>query len=414
MAAALPLVLLGAALAGLLLPGGADGDQCESSPCLNQGQCHDGLGVYSCTCPEGFEGRNCELSTHTSCSLDNGDCDQFCREERGAVLCSCARGYELANDGKACVSTEPFPCGRTTSSRSKRAALTDATPMEPPDPEALPPTQSPSQLVDLNDTASAVDDRSLTRIVGGRECGKGECPWQALLVNEEGDGFCGGTILSERFVLTAAHCIHQASRFTVRVGDRNTEEEEGTESAHEVDAVIKHNKFVRETYDFDIAMLRLRTPIVFREDVAPACLPERDWAEAALLTQKTGLVSGFGRTHEKGRPSPRLKLLEVPYVERSTCKLASSFTITPHMFCAGYDAQPEDACQGDSGGPHVTRFRDTYFVTGIVSWGEGCARRGKYGVYTKVSNFLRWIDRSMRLPEGPRSPAPTTSATPPK
>ena len=78
------------------------------------------------------------------------------------------------------------------------------------------------------------------------------------------------------------------------------------------------------------------------------------------------------------------------------------------MFCAGYDAQPEDACQGDSGGPHVTRFRDTYFVTGIVSWGEGCARKGKFGVYTKVSNFLKWIDKIMRAgarAAGSRSPS---------
>lgn len=159
---------------------------------------------------------------------------------------------------------------------------------------------------------------------------------------------------------------------------------------------VKHSRFVRETYDFDIAVLKLKTPITFRTNVAPACLPEKNWAEATLLTQKTGIVSGFGRTHERGRPSSTLKMLEVPYVDRNTCKLSSSFLITPNMFCAGYDEQPEDACQGDSGGPHVTRFRDTYFVTGIVSWGEGCARRGKYGVYTKVTNFLKWIERSMR------------------
>lgn len=177
------------------------------------------------------------------------------------------------------------------------------------------------------------------------------------------------------------------------------EKEEGNEEAHEVDVIVKHNKFDKETYDFDIAVIRLKTPIVFRANVAPACLPEKDWAEATLMTQKSGTVSGFGRTHEKGRQSTRLKVLEVPYVDRNTCKLSSSFTITPHMFCAGYDASSEDACQGDSGGPHVTRFGDTYFVTGVVSWGEGCARKGKYGVYTKVTHFLKWIEKSMRVME---------------
>lgn len=168
---------------------------------------------------------------------------------------------------------------------------------------------------------------------------------------------------------------------------------------HEVEVIIKHNKFDKATYDCDIAILKLRTPIRFRMNVAPACLPQKDWAESTLMTQRSGIISGFGRTHEKGRPSVTLKMLEVPYVDRNTCKLSTSLTITSNMFCAGYDAKPEDACQGDSGGPHVTRFKDTYFVTGIVSWGEGCAQKGKFGIYTKVTNFLRWINKSIK-PKG--------------
>ncbi|XP_045422639.1 coagulation factor X-like isoform X1 [Lemur catta] len=396
-----------------------DGDQCERSPCQNQGLCTDGLGEYTCTCLEGFEGKNCELFTRKLCSLDNGDCDQFCREEQNSVVCSCAGGYTLGDDGKSCISTEPFPCGKLTLGRRKRSAPQDTpetTVTEWSVLDDLYPTENPLDLLDLNKTYSEEDGSDLVRIVGGRDCKEGECPWQALLVNEENEGFCGGTILSEFYVLTAAHCLHQAKRFTVRVGDRNTEKEEGGETAHEVEVVVKHNKFVRETYDYDIAVLRLKTPIVFRVNVAPACLPEKDWAESTLMTQKTGIVSGFGRTHEKGRPSSTLKMLEVPYVDRNSCKLSSSFTITQNMFCAGYDAQPEDACQGDSGGPHVTRFKDTYFVTGIVSWGEGCARKGKYGVYTKVATFLKWISKSMKTQGAPRPaapPPPPGSAHPP-
>ena len=165
---------------------------------------------------------------------------------------------------------------------------------------------------------------------------------------------------------------------------------------HEVEMIIKHNRFDKETYDCDIAILKLKLPIEFRRNVAPACLPEKDWAESTLMTQKSGIVSGFGRTHEKGRSSTTLKMLEVPYVDRNTCKLSTKFSITQNMFCAGYDSKPEDACQGDSGGPHVTRFKNTYYVTGIVSWGEGCAQQGKFGIYTKVTNFLRWINRSMK------------------
>ncbi|KAM5288082.1 coagulation factor VII [Ctenodactylus gundi] len=410
-----------------------DGDQCESDPCQNQGQCKDGIGGYMCACLEGFEGKNCELwpqshggtqqgglqgrvaVSRKHCNLDNGDCDQFCQEEPNLVVCSCASGYTLDNNGKSCLSTEPFPCGKLTSGLRKRSVAratgsserVSATSVPEWDSsDGLPPTESPYYFLDHNDTYPETNGSDRGRIVGGRNCRDGECPWQALLVNEENEGFCGGTILSEYHILTAAHCLHQAKRFTVRVGDRDTEKEEGNEASHEVAAIIKHNRFVLETYDFDIAVLRLRTPITFRRNVAPACLPRRDWAEATLMAQKTGIVSGFGRTHEKGRLSNTLKMLEVPYVDRNTCKLSSSFTITQNMFCAGYDAELEDACQGDSGGPHVTRFRDTYFVTGIVSWGEGCARKGKYGVYTKVAAFLRWIERSMRTRVTPGAAMP--------
>ncbi|XP_054421853.1 coagulation factor X [Pteronotus mesoamericanus] len=384
-----------------------DGDQCESSPCLNEGKCKDGLGEYTCTCLEGFEGKNCELSTRKFCSLDNGECEQFCSEQQNSVVCSCASGYILSDNGKSCISTEPFPCGRPTLARKKRSvAQTAPSSEESPetvtldvyDPEDLGPTVSPFDLLDLNTTeASALaDESSLTRIVGGRECKDGECPWQALLINEENVGFCGGTILNRFYVLTAAHCLLQAKRFKVMVGDRNTEKEDGNEMMHEVAVIIKHNKFDKNTYDCDIAVLKLKTPITFRKNVAPACLPEKDWAESMLMTQKSGIVSGFGRTYEKGRLSTTLKMLEVPYVDRNTCKLSTKFTITHNMFCAGYDSNPEDACQGDSGGPHVTQFKDTYFVTGIVSWGEGCAQKGKFGIYTKVTNFLKWINRSMK------------------
>ncbi|XP_070263519.1 coagulation factor X-like [Myotis yumanensis] len=408
-----------------------DGDQCESNPCLNQGRCKDGLGEYTCTCQEGYEGRNCELPMRKFCSLDNGDCDQFCREEQNSVVCSCASGYILDDNGKSCISTEPYPCGKLTLARRRRSeSLTADSSKDPPedggdldptrnpfdgelDPTTNPfdgeldPTTNPFDLPGLNNTQpSSAEENSVVRIVGGRDCKDGECPWQAHLIKEDNEGFCGGTILNEFYILTAAHCLNQEKRFKVRVGDRNTEKEDGNEMVHEVEVIIKHNKFDNKTFNCDIAVLKLKTPIKFRMNVAPACLPEKDWAESTLMTQKSGIVSGFGRIHEMGRTSVTLKMLEVPYVDRNTCKLSTGFSITPNMFCAGYDSKLEDACQGDSGGPHVTRFKDTYFITGIISWGEGCARKGKFGIYTKVTNFLKWIERSMKKtktrPQGER------------
>ncbi|XP_003477549.1 coagulation factor X [Cavia porcellus] len=396
-----------------------DGDQCENSPCQNQGTCRDGIGDYLCICTEGYEGKNCELFTRKLCSLDNGDCEQFCQEVQNSVVCSCAKGYTIGNDGKSCISTEMFPCGKVTGGRMRNersaAQVTDSSETKTDSTtlaqEDLSPTKDSLSLYP-NNTDVGMADNDGGRIVGGQDCKEGECPWQALLVNEDNKGFCGGTILNEHYILTAAHCLHEAKRFTVRVGERNLEKEEGNEMMHEVETVIKHSKFNTHTYDCDIAVLRLKTPITFRRNVAPACLPQKDWAEATLMTQKTGIVSGFGRTHEKGRQSSTLKMLTVPYVDRNTCKLSTGFTITQNMFCAGYNDKLEDTCQGDSGGPHVTRFQDTYYVTGIVSWGEGCARKGKFGIYTKVTNFLKWIEKSMRakVPPRPETPVPATPA----
>ncbi|XP_024434701.2 coagulation factor X isoform X2 [Desmodus rotundus] len=207
-----------------------DGDQCESSPCLHQGNCKDGLGEYTCTCLEGYEGKNCELPTRKFCSLDNGDCDQFCNEQQNSVVCSCARGYILGDNGKSCISTDPFPCGKLTKTNRKRSVAQTSDDSEDPletitrdlqDPGDLDPTVNPFHLLDFNDTepSSVDEDRGLTRIVGGRECKDGECPWQALLINEENVGFCGGTILNKFYVLTAAHCLLQAKSFKV-IGTR--------------------------------------------------------------------------------------------------------------------------------------------------------------------------------------------------
>ncbi|XP_074048180.1 coagulation factor X [Macrotis lagotis] len=376
-----------------------DGDQCENKPCQNQGSCKDGLGEYTCICMEGFEGKNCEFSKPTLCSLDNGDCDQFCKEEKSTVVCSCANSYILGDDGKSCIPVDSFPCGKYTIGRRKRSAI------EPDlngnlsyelETETLAPTKDPLYGFFLNNTETKDVGNDLIRVVGGRDCKEGECPWQALLIDENKEGFCGGTILNEYYVLSAAHCMSSSKRFQVLVGERNTEIEDGNEEAHEVERVLKHKGFVKNTYNNDIALIKLKTPIRFRRNVAPACLPEKDWAEEVLMNQKTGIVSGFGRIHEKGRVSPTLKMLTVPYVDRNTCKLSTVQLITNTMFCAGYDNKLEDACEGDSGGPHVTKYKDTYFVTGIVSWGEGCARKGKYGIYTKVTSFLGWIKKSMR------------------
>ncbi|XP_026547286.1 venom prothrombin activator notecarin-D1 [Notechis scutatus] len=369
-----------------------DGDQCSSNPCHYGGTCKDGIGSYTCTCLAGYEGKNCQYVLYQSCRVDNGNCWHFCKPVQNEIQCSCAESYLLGDDGHSCVAGGDFSCGRNIKARNKReASLPDF--VQSQNATLLKKSDNPSPDI---------------RVVNGTDCKLGECPWQALLINDQGDGFCGGTILSPIYVLTAAHCINQTKYIRVVVGEIDISRKE-TRRLLSVDKIYVHTKFVppnyyyvhqnfdRVAYDYDIAIIRMKTPIQFSENVVPACLPTADFANEVLMKQDSGIVSGFGRIRFKEPTSNTLKVITVPYVDRHTCMLSSDFRITQNMFCAGYDTLPQDACQGDSGGPHITAYRDTHFITGIISWGEGCARKGKYGVYTKVSRFIPWIKKIMSL-----------------
>ncbi|NXG68483.1 FA10 factor, partial [Baryphthengus martii] len=212
-----------------------------------------------------------------------------------------------------------------------------------------------------------------------------------LLLEGQDEWFCGGTILNEYFILSGANCVNHSKELHVLVGMVDKEKEEPSRAIHGVEKIISHPEFDVETFDSDIALLKLKEPITFSEDVVPACLPEEDFANDILMNRTFGFVSGFGSTFEDAPPVKRMKVLQIPYVDRDTCKLALDKEVTESMFCAGYDKDGKDVCQGDGGGPHVTQYNGTYFITGVISWGAGCGEQGKYGVYTNLSKFLPWV-----------------------
>ncbi|XP_062866543.1 coagulation factor X [Trichomycterus rosablanca] len=403
-----------------------DGDACLSQPCLNKGVCKDGIGRYTCFCPAVYQGSNCEIAIPLLCEDKNGGCDHFCKVMKETSVCSCAKGYKLAADGKSCYSDEPFKCGHVFPKPTRSLIIHDpeendnstgnatvhANGTDTSAKNLVNTTSSPQDLAHI-DNVLGLDLEKLspvtyveeipviperagdTRIVNGEDCAPGDCPWQALLVNEDKIGFCGGTILNKYFILSAAHCMNLSRSITVVLGEFDTRRREGREATHAVEQVLVHREYVPETYHNDIALIKLVKPITFTKYILPACLPERDFAERVLMQQKEGMVSGFGRLSEGGPQATVLQKLTVPYIARTTCMESTKFKITLRMFCAGYDQVAKDACQGDSGGPHVTRYKDTWFVTGVVSWGEGCARKGKYGVYTQVSKYHKWIESVM-------------------
>ncbi|NP_001027783.1 coagulation factor X [Takifugu rubripes] len=378
-----------------------DGDACKSTPCVNKGRCKDGIGSYTCFCLSGYQGFNCEIVIPQLCENENGGCEHFCKVVRGNVRCSCADGYELGPDDKSCQSNETFRCGgiitenvrtilryrpntNTNGTKSDNSSSTNSTEQE--DEEFSSGTSQRKAHA-----ASDHEMSTMTRIVNGEDCPPGECPWQAVLLNEEHHWFCGGTILNPYIILTAAHCMNETRYFYIRLGESDMLENEGTEAMYEVETILAHYNYKPNTYHNDIALIKLTKPIKYSRFILPACIPEQEFAESVLMQQSDGMISGFGRLGGNRQTSPILKRLTIPYVERRTCMESTSLRISARMFCAGYDEIAKDACQGDSGGPHVTRYRSTYFITGIVSWGEGCAQKGKYGVYTQVSKYIRWI-----------------------
>ncbi|XP_029927433.1 prothrombin [Myripristis murdjan] len=251
-----------------------------------------------------------------------------------------------------------------------------------------------------------------SRIVGGDDAEEGSAPWQVMLYKRSPQELlCGASLISEQWVLTAAHCIlyppwnknFSSSDILVRLGKHNRAKfERGTEKIVAIDDIIVHPKYNwRENLNRDIALLHLRRPIEFTDRIHPICLPSKKVAKTLMLEGHKGRVSGWGNLAETWNPANRnlpavLQQIHLPIVEQDTCRASTAIRITDNMFCAGYkpeDAERGDACEGDSGGPFVMKYPDDgrWYQIGIVSWGEGCDRDGKFGFYTHLFRMRRWM-----------------------
>ncbi|GAA6229482.1 vitamin K-dependent protein C [Lates japonicus] len=340
-----------------------DGNQCNSNLCVH-GTCVDLYQAYACRCNHGYEGRYCDqIVTATNCSEDNGGCDHECSESDDGLSrsCRCVDGYKLHDNSRKCLPKGPSSCGQLLVGRSSYTK-----PM----------------------------DGLLPWMVGGEVGKKGESPWQVLLLNARGQFHCGGVLIDESWVLTAAHCLTTSLRFRVRLGDYQRFRDEGTEVTLKVINTFKHPNYNSRTVDNDIALLRLETPAPFSDYIVPICLPGRELAERVLhLNGTTTVVTGWGKDNLNSTHfSSALNVIKIPLVNNSVCSQHMSHIISDNVLCAGILGKRMDACEGDSGGPMVTLYRDTWFLVGLVSWGEGCGRRDKLGIYTKVSNYNEWIN----------------------
>ncbi|PWA26181.1 hypothetical protein CCH79_00019749, partial [Gambusia affinis] len=426
---------------------------CRTNPCLNGGICSQDREEFLCLCPPRFRGKTCDsgekraatrintcwprrLTTHLppvsvrlevlECRYGNGGCLQYCQDLPGGagVQCGCAEGFKLEADKKSCTPTVEFPCGRQQMAallygRSLLDLLEDADVTMATDQNGInseiheqnstEPSEATNSTSGVNQTEGQMEENYSTRIVGGNLESRGGSPWQVLVHRSDGSGFCGGTLVSERWVVSAAHCFEDSADH-VTVGNYDKIRPDPDEQKIKIQQIVVHPHFHSYTFDSDIALLYLARPALRGPTAVPACLPDPHLSRYLLREDTRGVVTGWGATRYLGSSSRFLRKVTLPVVSYQACSASTEQSdpssppsllqvITDNMFCAGYLETNMDACSGDSGGPFVVHYRGTWFLTGIVSWGEECAARGKYGVYTRLGNFLGWIRDTMQRVE---------------
>uniref|UniRef100_A0A2K6JS18 Transmembrane protease serine n=2 Tax=Rhinopithecus TaxID=542827 RepID=A0A2K6JS18_RHIBE len=227
------------------------------------------------------------------------------------------------------------------------------------------------------------------RIVGGTEVEEGEWPWQASL-QWDGSHRCGATLINATWLVSAAHCFttyKNPARWTASFGVTITP----SKMKHGLRRIIVHEKYKYPSHDYDISLAELSSPVPYTNAVHRVCLPD---ASYEFHPGDVMFVTGFGALKNDGSSQNHLRQAQVTLIDTTTCNEPQAYhgAITPRMLCAGSLKGKRDACQGDSGGPLVSSdARDIWYLAGIVSWGDECAKPNKPGVYTRVTALRDWI-----------------------
>ncbi|XP_053922225.1 transmembrane protease serine 6 isoform X3 [Cuculus canorus] len=321
-----------------------------SDPCPREFLCSvNGLCVPACDgikdCPNGLDERNCVCPAKFQCHEDS-TCIEFSRV--------CNQQLDCANGSDEEQCSEGVPCSPFT------YLCEDGTCLKKPNPLC----DTTADCKDLSDEkhCDCGLQAPLSRIVGGANSVEGEWPWQASL-QVRGRHICGGTLIADRWVVSAAHCFQDerlasASIWTVYLG-----------------------KYLQNSTS--------HTEVSFK----PICLPPPSHIfEPGLHCW----ITGWGALKEGGHISNVLQKVDVQLIQHDVCSEAYHYMISPRMLCAGYQQGKKDACQGDSGGPLACKEPSgRWFLAGLVSWGMGCARPDHYGVYTRITQVLGWMNQTM-------------------
>ncbi|XP_026877978.2 tissue-type plasminogen activator [Electrophorus electricus] len=323
--------------------------------------------------------RELGLGSHNFCRNPDGDLGPWCHIYKGSQLT-----WELCNITKC----------------SRRPTITTLGPRAPMT------TTSRGSCGQRSESLSALPT---FRIWGGQFSDIKDQPWQAAVTvyfprSKSHSFLCGGVLIDSCWVLSAAHCFNEqftAERLRVVLGRTFRLQNSSSEQIFDVEKYWTHEQYSHEDFDNDIALLRLKSEngicAVNSPEVLPACLPEPglvlpDWMECE--------ISGYGK-REEFSPfySERVKRGYVRLWPQERCvpEKLSGRTITANMLCAGDTRGLDDACKGDSGGPLVCEKGGRMTLVGVISWGDGCGKEDTPGVYTRVTKYITWVSRKMRL-----------------
>ncbi|XP_038163527.1 transmembrane protease serine 6 isoform X3 [Cyprinodon tularosa] len=354
-----------------------------SDPCPGRFLCSiSGLCVPQCDgikdCPNGLDERNCVCVAQYTCPEDSQCVDYY-------KVCDQHPDCPEASDEMNC--TDGVECTDMT------YVCADGTCLKKPNPECDSVTDCPDAS-DENQCDCGLRQFS-SRIVGGSDASEGEWPWQASL-QVRGTHICGGALISNQWVVSAAHCfyddrLYSPSVWTVYLGKLLLNRSSPTEEVARVKQIHLHHYYDDESHDYDLALLKLDRPAyaLLTGYARPACLPPpTHQLEPGLLCW----VTGWGTQQEGGSASNVLQKVDVRLVSEEACIRSYGYIVTPRMLCAGYRSGGKDACQGDSGGPLVCQEPSgRWFLAGVVSWGRGCGRPDYYGVYTRITRLTDWV-----------------------